>query len=105
VALVALAAISFGGFYTPGMALVSDRAESVGLAQGLGFGIMNSAWALGNMTGPAAGGALAEAAGDGLPYLLAAGLCLLTLAATFRGTGSARAPNVRRAGASSRAPR
>ena len=70
--LVALAAISFGGFYTPGMALVSDRAEAVGLAQGLGFGIMNTAWALGNMTGPVAGGALAEAAGDAVPYLLAA---------------------------------
>ncbi|MCP9485846.1 MAG: MFS transporter [Gaiellaceae bacterium MAG52_C11] len=105
VALVALAAISFGGFYTPGMALVSDRAESVGLAQGLGFGIMNTAWALGNMTGPIAGGALAEAAGDALPYLLAAGLCLVTLAATFRQPGSARAPSVHPADASSRARR
>ncbi len=91
VALVALAAISFGGFYTPGMALVSDRAESVGLAQALGFGIMNTAWALGNMTGPVAGGALASVAGDALPYLLAAGLCLLTLVATFRTPESARA--------------
>ena len=57
--LVVLAAIAFGAFYTPGIALVSDRAEAVGLTQALGFGIMNSAWALGNMTGPSAGGALA----------------------------------------------
>ena len=105
VALVALAAISFGGIYTPGMALVSDRAEAVGLAQGLGFGIMNTAWALGNMTGPVAGGALAEAAGDALPYLLAAGLCLLTLAVTFTLPESARAPSTRPADASGRAPR
>ncbi len=89
VLLVALAAVSFGGFYTPGMALVSHRAESVGLSQALGFGVMNSAWALGNMTGPAAGGRLADAAGDTLPYLLAAGLCLLTLTVSFaRGTVS-----------------
>jgi MFS family permease len=105
VALVALAAISFGGIYTPGMALVSDRAEAVGLAQGLGFGIMNTAWALGNMTGPVAGGALAEAAGDALPYLLASGLCLLTLAVTFTLPGTARAPSARPADASGRAPR
>ena len=87
------------------MALVSDRAEAVGLAQGLGFGIMNTAWALGNMTGPVAGGALAEAAGDALPYLLAAGLCLLTLAVTFTLPESARAPSARPADASGRAPR
>jgi MFS family permease len=105
VALVALAAISFGGIYTPGMALVSDRAEAAGLAQGLGFGIMNTAWALGNMTGPVAGGALAEAAGDALPYLIAAGLCLLTLALTFTLPESARAPSARPADASGRAPR
>lgn len=89
VLLVALAAVSFGGFYTPGMALVSHRAESVGLPQALGFGVMNSAWALGNVTGPAAGGRLADAAGDSLPYLLAAALCLLTLAVSY-GRGIAR---------------
>jgi MFS family permease len=82
VLLVCLAAVSFGGFYTPGMALVSDRAELAGLSQGLGFGIMNSAWAVGNLTGPSAGGALAEAFGDAVPYLCAAALSLATLVAT-----------------------
>ena len=105
VALIVLAAISFGGFYTPGMALVSDRAESVGLAQALGFGIMNTAWALGNMTGPVAGGKLADLAGDALPYLLAAGLCMLTLVATFRRPESARAPTGHPADASGSSPR
>jgi MFS family permease len=82
VALLCLAAVAFGGFYTPGMALVSDRAELAGLSQGLGFGIMNSAWAAGNLTGPSIGGALAEAFGDAVPYLCAAALCLATLVAT-----------------------
>jgi MFS family permease len=74
------------------MALVSDRTEAAGLSQAIGFGIMNTAWALGNMTGPALAGAIADAAGDAVPYALAALLCLLTLAAT----GTARAPTPRR---------
>jgi len=82
--LVGAAALSFGAMYTPGMSLTSHRAESAGLAQGLAFGIMNSAWALGEMTGPTVGGALAEAYGDAVPYLIAAGLCGLTLVATQR---------------------
>ena len=93
--LAVLAAVSFGAFYTPGMALVSDRAEAVGLSQAIGFGIMNTAWALGNMSGPALAGTIADAVGDGLPYVLAAVLCALTLAATSRLTaraGTARAP-------------
>jgi MFS family permease len=84
---------------------VSDRAEVVGLSQGLGFGIMNSAWALGNMTGPAAGGAIAERAGDAVPYLVAALLCLVTLLASLRRAGTGAAPTPRRADASSSALR
>lgn len=84
VALIAVvAAISFGAFYTPGMALVSDRAEAAGMSQAIGFGTINTAWALGNMTGPAAAGAIAEKAGDSVPYLIGSALCLLTLAATL----------------------
>jgi MFS family permease len=90
--LAVLAAISFGAFYTPGMALVSDRAETAGLSQAIGFGIMNTAWALGNGTGPALAGAVADAAGDAVPYLIAAALCLVTLLAT----GARRAPTPRR---------
>ena len=90
--LAILAAITFGAFYTPGMALVSDRTEAAGLSQAIGFGIMNTAWAFGNMTGPALAGAVAEAAGDAVPYIIAAALCLLTLVAT----GTVRAPTTRR---------
>jgi MFS family permease len=75
-----LAALSFGGFYTPGMALVSDRAELAGLTQGLAFGFMNTAWAAGALTGPTVGGGLADAFGDATPYLLCAAACAVTLA-------------------------
>jgi MFS family permease len=83
VATLAVAAgIGYGAFFTPGMALVSVSAEQRGIALGIAFGVMNGAWAVGNAIGPAAGGALAQAAGDSLPYLLLAGICLATLAAT-----------------------
>jgi MFS family permease len=90
--LIAAAALSFGGFYTPGMALTSYRAETAGLAQGLAFGVMNSAWAIGNVTGPVAGGALASAFGDAVPYLGCAALCALTLLATQRVAGRRARP-------------
>jgi len=80
--LVGGAAVTFGALYTPGMALTSHRAESTGLAQGLAFGIMNTAWAVGALLGPSIGGALAEVQGDPAPYVVGAALCGLTLVAT-----------------------
>jgi MFS family permease len=88
--LVCAAGISFGSLYTPGMSLTSHRAETAGLAQGLAFGVMNTAWALGELIGPSAGGALADARGDAAPYAVGAVLCALTLAATYRVTGRVR---------------
>jgi MFS family permease len=73
------------------MALTSHRAEAVGLAQGLAFGIMNAAWALGELTGPVLSGALAASFGDAVPYLVGAALCALTLVATQRVAGAQRA--------------
>jgi MFS family permease len=89
-ALVIAASITFGGFYTPGMALVADRAEVAGLSQGIGFGVMNSAWAAGALLGPLVGGALANAFGDPVPYVLSGLLCGLTLVAVSRGGGRLR---------------
>lgn len=85
--LVVAGSLAFGGMYTPGMALTSHRAETFGLAQALAFGIMNSAWAVGEMTGPVLSGVLADAYGDAVPYLLGAVLCAMTLAATKHVTG------------------
>ena len=81
--LVVIAGLTYGGFYTPGMALLTDAAERQDIAPGLAFGAMNGAWAAGNVVGPALGGWLGEVAGDSLPYLLLALVCLLTLAATM----------------------
>jgi MFS family permease len=64
------------------MALISHGAEAAGLAQGLAFGLMNACWGVGALIGPAAGGALAGAAGDSIPYLILAGLCFATWLAT-----------------------
>ena len=77
--LVFASAMAYGSFYTPGMALFSEGAERLGIAQGLAFGAMNGAWAAGALVAPAAGGVLAEAGGDALPYVLLAGICLATL--------------------------
>ena len=74
------AAIAFGSFYAPGLTMLSHEAEHAGLAQGLTFGVMNTAWAIGNAIGPAAGGGLAQATSDAVPYLVGAGICAATLA-------------------------
>jgi MFS family permease len=81
VPLVLVASLAYGAFYAPSMSLISDGAERAGLAQGLAFGLMNAWWATGNAVGPALGGLLAELAGDALPFMLAAGLCLATFVA------------------------
>jgi MFS family permease len=80
VALVLAAGLTFGAFYAPGLTFVSHAAEEVGLAQTLAFGVMNASWAVGNAVGPAAGGALANATSDAVPYLVGAGILVLTLA-------------------------
>jgi MFS family permease len=81
VVLVLAAGIAYGSFYTPALAIISDGAERLGIAQGLAFGVMNACWAVGALIGPAAGGALADATGDAVPYLVMAGICLATLVA------------------------
>jgi MFS family permease len=83
-ALVVVAGIAYGSFYTPAMSLLTDAAERRGIAAALAFGAMNGAWAAGNVVGPALGGWLAEIAGDALPYLLLAAVCLATLVATVQ---------------------
>lgn len=81
VALVIAASFTYGAFFAPAMALISQGADRAGLAQGLAFGLMNACWAIGNALGPAAGGLLAELVGDALPFLLGALLCIVTLLA------------------------
>ena len=82
--LVVLSGLAYGGFYTPGMTLLTNAAERRGISAALAFGAMNGAWAAGNVVGPALGGWLAELAGDALPYLLLAVVCLVSLGATLQ---------------------
>jgi MFS family permease len=81
VPLIVLGGMAYGILFTPAFALIADGAEAVGLAQGVAFGFMNAAWALGAVLGPTAGGAIASATGDSVPFLLAAALCGAALAA------------------------
>ncbi|HEY2936888.1 MAG TPA: MFS transporter [Gaiellaceae bacterium] len=93
VPLVLVSGLAYGGFYAPGLTLMSHSAEEVGIAQGLSFGVMNAAWAIGNAVGPAAGGGLAEITSDAVPYLAGAGICVFSMYAT-RNLGRERAPAV-----------
>lgn len=79
-ALVVVIAATLGAFWAPAMAMLADAAEAMGLDQGLAAALMNLAWAGGQVTGSGAGGAVAKAAGDGLPMHITAGLCVLALA-------------------------
>jgi MFS family permease len=84
VPLLIAAAGAYGVLFTPAFALIAEGAERSGLPQGMAFGLMNAAWALGALIGPAAGGAVAAAVGDVTPFLVAAALCAIAWAAVRR---------------------
>jgi len=72
---------AYGTLFTPAMTLVSSGADRMQLNQGLLFGIDNLAWAAGQGIAAAAGGAIAEATTDLVPYGLLAAACLASLLA------------------------
>lgn len=79
--LIALLAVAAGGLLTaPAMALLSDSAEATGLAQGMAFGLVNLAWAGGQVAGSLGGAGLADATSDAAVYVLMAGVVAATLA-------------------------
>jgi MFS family permease len=84
VPLIVIAASAYGVLFTPAFALIADGAEHSRLAQGMAFGFMNAAWAVGAVIGPAVGGAIASSTGDWIPFLLAGGACALALVAVLR---------------------
>lgn len=83
-ALLVLATAALGTFWAPAMALLSDAAEAVGAHQGLAFGLVNLAWAVGMVIGAAGGGVVADAAADVVPFAIVSALCAGTLAAVLR---------------------
>jgi MFS family permease len=84
VPLIVLAGGAYGALFTPAFALIAEGAERSGLPQGMAFGLMNAAWAMGALIGPAAGGAVAAASGDVVPFLVSAAFCATALAAVRR---------------------
>ena len=75
-----VAALAFGSFYTPGMSLGSARAARAGLAQGLAFGTMNSAWAAGRAGRPLGGRTARRPRRRPSAWIAASVICILTLA-------------------------
>jgi MFS family permease len=97
VVVVAGAAVA-GMLLTPASALLSDGADEAGLAQGIVFGLFNLAWGVGQVLGSAGGARLADATSDTVPYLVVAGLTVVTLlglsVSLRRPPARARAPSV-----------
>ena len=83
--VVIVAAALAGMAWAPAMALISDGADHAGLAQALAFGLVNLAWAGGQVGGSAGGARLADATSDTVPFLVLAGLTASTLALLVRG--------------------
>jgi MFS family permease len=96
-AVVVGTALSYSVFWVPGLTLLTDGSEAARIHHGFGFALMTLVWAAGQFAGSAAGGALADGAGDAAPFLLVAALCALTLVAI-----QARALRVRMALAAGR---
>jgi MFS family permease len=80
-AAVVLTFTALATFWAPAMAMLSDSAEHVGLDQALAFSISNLAWSLGHVFGAGAGGAIAEATSNTVPYTVLA----VIVAVTFLG--------------------
>jgi len=83
-ALIVVASLAFGTFYTPGMTLLTHAAEARSLDYGYAFALINLAWAPGQAGGSALGGAVAAKTSDAVPYLGLAAISALTFAALWR---------------------
>jgi len=101
IALVAVACLAFGTFFTPGMTILSHAGENAGVGFGYSFALVNAAWAPGQALGAAGSAALAHATSDTVPYLLLAGVCALTLAGLWRGSTASMTQSAARSNARS----
>ncbi len=81
IALLIIGMPAYGTLFTPAMTLLSAGADRMRLNQGLAFGLGNLAWAGGQAIASAAGGSIAQATSDFVPYALLASACLGTLVA------------------------
>jgi MFS family permease len=91
---IVLVGALLGALWVPAMGLLADGAERIGLDHGFAFAYFNLSWAGGFAVGSVAGGALAEASADAVPYSIAAALYLASAigAAFLAGIGRSAAP-------------
>src|SRR5262245_30744818 len=87
-----LASASFGLAWAPAMALLADAAQRIDLNLAWAFALMNLAWAPGQALGSAAGGAVAKATGDAVPFLVLSATCAVTLLMLRRSANAAQQP-------------
>lgn len=80
----------FGSLYTPAAAMVSQSADDLRLNHGIAFSLTNLTWAAAQAVAASAGGALAQATSDPVPYLLLAACCLATVIGLVRGRSPGR---------------
>jgi MFS family permease len=78
VVLVVVATTVLGMLWTPAMALLAAGSEAQGVDPAYGFGLANLAWGLGTTLGGGAGGALAEATTDAVPFVVLAAVAVST---------------------------
>jgi MFS family permease len=89
------AVTTLGLLWAPGGALLSDASEASGLDQGFAFGLMNLAWAGGQVVGGAAGGGLADLTSDAVPYGILAAVLAATLLRIQPQVGHGAVPRAR----------
>jgi len=82
--VIVAAGFAFGSFWTPAMSMITDEAEAVGLDYGYAFALVNIAWAPGQASGSALGGAVASFTSDAVAYLGLTALCAVTLVLLHR---------------------
>ena len=92
IVLVILAAPAVGMLWAPSMALLSDGAEALGIAQGFAFALSNLGWSIGQTAGAAASARVADATSDAVPYLSLSVICAITVAILARARRHERLP-------------
>lgn len=78
--VVVLGSPVVGILWSPAIAMLSDRAEALGMEQAVVFALLNLAWSVGQTCGDAGSARLAQATSDTVPYLALAVVCGLTFA-------------------------
>jgi MFS family permease len=97
VTLLVVMSAGAGLCFAPALTMLSDAAEASTLHQGLAAGLINIAWAAGQVLGSVGAGATASAAGDALPCLVVAAMLVVVAGIAARQNGVGRAGYVARA--------